>query len=100
MVSVHFCLLIGSTFAGCAYFCAFGCSEGAPLAFPCHFACLFGRTFAGYACFFPFCCLVGAPLAFPCIFACLLATLLPVVQGFPFWVARYRRSFRVSVHFC
>ena len=38
MVSVHFCLLIGHTFAGCACLCAFGCSVGAPLAFPYLFA--------------------------------------------------------------
>ena len=39
-VSLPFCLLIGRTFAGCACFCAFGWSVGAPLAFVCLYACL------------------------------------------------------------
>ena len=38
MVSVHFCSLIGRTFASCACLCAFGCSVGTPLAFPRLFA--------------------------------------------------------------
>ena len=35
-----FCLLIGRMFAGWACSCAFGCLEGAPLAFPYLYACL------------------------------------------------------------
>ena len=40
MVSVHFSLLIGRTFAGRTDFFAFSCSVGAALAFPCLFTCL------------------------------------------------------------
>ena len=98
-VSLPFSLLIFHTFSGCACFCAFGCSIGAPLALPYGFACLLAVRFPIGHVFLAFGYSLGSPLAFPCLFPCLFSHVCWLCMFLRIWFLG-RRPFSVSLPLC